>query len=251
MEAELSDIERKRYSAQIAAGGFGLAGQQKLAQARALVVGAGRVGSTVAAQLASAGTGYLGVADGETIADADLASQSMHFTLDLGASKADSVAAKLGVLNPQVQVDSFPVEVTPDNCEAIVAGHDLVVTCVGDRATRLLVNDACVAAGILLVDCVAGGARGAVQPIDPGRSACLRCSAFEASDAGATPALAAAVGALGAIEAVKLMSRTGVASIARIELDVAAGSIELPPLARDECCEVCESAAQLGQEVHA
>ena len=130
---ELSDPERERYRDQIA-GELGLEGQARLKQARAIVVGAGSTGSAAAAQLASCGVGYVAVVDGGQVALHDLAGQAMYYTPDVGTGKADTLAAKLGLLNPEVQVDSYPVALDEQNAAAIVIGHDVVLDCTADAA---------------------------------------------------------------------------------------------------------------------
>jgi molybdopterin-synthase adenylyltransferase len=130
---ELSDSERERYASQID-GDLGLAGQIRLKQARAMVIGAGTAGVTAATQLVSRGVGYVAVVDGALVMLGDLVGQALYYTPEVGQGKADTVAAKLGLLNPEVQVDSYPVDVEAANAAAIVAGHDVVLDCTRDAA---------------------------------------------------------------------------------------------------------------------
>jgi len=130
---ELSDAERARYASQIE-GDLGVEGQMRLKQARAMVVGAGTVGAAAAAELASRGVGYVAVVDGGSVTLADLAGQALYYTPDVGESKADTIAAKLGLLNPEVQVESYPVHLEGANAAAIVEGHDMVLDCTHDEA---------------------------------------------------------------------------------------------------------------------
>ena len=145
MTIELSGSERDRYSAQIE-GRAGVDGQLRLKGARAIVVGAGAAGSAAAAQLASSGVGYVAIVDGAAVSLRDLAGQAIYYTPDVGQSKADTVAGKLGLLNPEVQVDSYPVAFTADNAEAIVEGHDLVLDCSHEEAVRTALETAGVTA---------------------------------------------------------------------------------------------------------
>jgi molybdopterin-synthase adenylyltransferase len=128
---ELSDSERKRYARQIE-GELGVEGQLRLKGSRGIVIGAGAGGSGAAAQLASRGVGYVAVVDGGTIGLSDLAGQAIYYTPDVGQSKADTLAGKLGLLNPEVQVDSYPVALDAGNASAIVEGHDVVLDCTHD-----------------------------------------------------------------------------------------------------------------------
>jgi adenylyltransferase/sulfurtransferase len=125
----LSDSEHERYAAQIEA--IGVAGQERLKRARAIVIGAGATGAAAAAHLASCGVGYVGIVDGSRVGLGDLAGQALYYTPDVGAGKADTLAGKLGLLNPEVQTESYPVHVEAANAAAIVAGQDLVLDCTG------------------------------------------------------------------------------------------------------------------------
>jgi molybdopterin-synthase adenylyltransferase len=132
--SQLSDSERERYEGQIA-GEPGLEGQLRLTRARAIVIGAGASGTATATQLASCGVGYVAIVDGGTVALGDLAGQALYYTPDLGQGKADTVTAKLSLLNPEVQVESYPVDLDASNAAAIVAGHDLVLDCTHNAVT--------------------------------------------------------------------------------------------------------------------
>jgi molybdopterin-synthase adenylyltransferase len=127
----LSDSELERYRRQVE-GDVGVEGQLRLKRARAIVIGAGAVGSAAAAQLASCGVGYVAVVDGGQVALPDLTGQALYYSPDVGRKKADTLAAKLGLLNPEVQVESYPVALDEQNAAAIVADHDLVLDCTHD-----------------------------------------------------------------------------------------------------------------------
>jgi adenylyltransferase/sulfurtransferase len=130
--SRLSDSEQERYFAQIQE--RGLEAQLHLKHARAIVVGAGATGAAAATHLVSCGVGYVAVVDGGTVALRDLAGQALYYTPDAGHGKADTLAAKLGLLNPEVLVESYPVELDARNAGAIVEGHDLVLDCTHDPA---------------------------------------------------------------------------------------------------------------------
>ena len=129
MAADLSESELERYAAQIER--IGQDAQQRLKAARAIVIGAGPAGSAAAAELVSRGVGYVAVVDGATVTARDLCGQAMLYTPDVGANRADAVVAKLGVLNPHVHAESYPVDVDEQNADAILMGHDLALDCTG------------------------------------------------------------------------------------------------------------------------
>lgn len=160
MTTELSDSERERYAGQIE-GDLGVEGQMRLRWARAIVIGAGAAGSAAATQMASCGVGYVAVVDGGAVALRDLAGQAIYYTPDVGNNKADVLAGKLGLLNPEVQVESYPVALEAENAGAIAEGHEVVLDCTHDAAVREALESAGVAALGSEPGHVAGAALGA------------------------------------------------------------------------------------------
>jgi adenylyltransferase/sulfurtransferase len=214
----LSEREIERYSRQLVLPEWSGAVQERLRTASAVVVGAGGLGSPAATYLVAAGVGRVGVVDGDWVEISNLQRQFLHYTPDIEAQKAESAAQKLGVLNTEVTVEPYPVEVDADNAEALVMGADVVIDCTDSFETRYLVNDACCAQRVPLVEGGALGFGGMVMAIRPGETACYRC-AFPAAppdapscrDAGMLGAVAGVIGSLQALEALKLLSGVGTA----------------------------------------
>ncbi len=210
----LSDAELERYSRQLVLPEWSEAAQVALRDASVLVVGAGALGSPVAAYLAGAGVGRLGIVDDDEVELSNLHRQHLHFTPDEGVPKAHSAAAKLGFLNPEVVVEPYQVRFGADTAAALVAGQDLVVDCSDAFATRYAVNAACCAARIPLVEGGVVGLAGLVMTIRPGETACYRCAfPVEPADGGPTCAqagvlgpAAGVIGSLQALEALKLLA---------------------------------------------
>ena len=212
----LSDDALERYSRQLVLPEWTGAAQERLAGASAIVVGAGALGCPAATYLVAAGVGRLGLVDSDAVELSNLNRQPLHSTPDIGLNKAESAAAKLRLVNPDCLVETYPVRLEEVNAEAIVAGADVVVDCSDSFATRYLVNDACCAQGIPLVEGGVLGFSGLVLPIRPRESACYRCAFPSEPPAGAVPtcedagvlgATAGIVGAIQTLEALKL--RTG------------------------------------------
>jgi adenylyltransferase/sulfurtransferase len=128
--AALSESELERYAAQVER--IGVDAQTRLKNARAIVIGAGPAGSVAAAELASRGVGYVAVVDGAITTLGDLCGNACLYTPDVGANRAEAVAAKLGVLNPNVQAEAYPVDLDDSNAAAIVMGHDVVLDLTGN-----------------------------------------------------------------------------------------------------------------------
>ena len=242
----LSELELERYSRQLVMPGWSGAAQERLRSATAIVVGAGALGSPVGLYLAAAGVGRIGVVDPDPVELSNLHRQPLHFTPDVGIAKAENAALKLGVLNPEVQVDPYPVELNAANAEAIVMGADVVVDCSDTFATRYVVNDACCAQGIALVEGGVLGFDGLVMSVRPGESACYRCAFAVEPAAGAAPscreagvlgATAGIVGSIQALEALKLLTGVGEPLLDRM-LQIDARGMEFTVVAtarRDEC----------------
>jgi molybdopterin/thiamine biosynthesis adenylyltransferase len=244
---QLTDPEIERYARQLVLPEWGAAAQLALAEASVLVIGAGALGSPVAAYLAGAGVGRLGIVDDDAVELSNLHRQLLHFTPDLGVPKAESAAAKLRFLNPGVIVEPYQMRVDADNVAGLVEGQDLVVDCSDAFATRYAVNAACCAAGVRLVEAGVLGMAGMVMSIKPGRTACYRCAfpsapvdAPRCADAGVLGPAAGVVGSLQALEAMKLL--TGVApAIADgfLQVDLATAEFLRVHTARRPDCPDC------------
>jgi adenylyltransferase/sulfurtransferase len=212
----LSDAELERYSRQLVLPEWSGSAQERLKNASVIVVGAGALGSPVATYLAAAGVGQIGVVDEDTVELSNLHRQPLHFTPDLGLPKASNAVVKLSALNPEVQVEQYPVRLDAANADAIVMGADLVVDCSDSFETRYVVNDACCAQRVPLVEGGVLGFVSLVMSIRPGKSACYRCAfptepvdAPSCRDAGVLGAMAGIAGSIQALEAIKLLTGVG------------------------------------------
>ena len=221
----LTERELERYSRQLVMDDWSGAAQERLKAARVIVVGAGALGSPAATYLAAAGVGTLGIVDGDVVELSNLHRQPLHFTPDVGQPKAETAAAKLGLLNPEVVVEPYPVNLEGANAEAIVAGADVVVDCTDSFESRYLVNDSCCAQAVALVEGGVAAFEGLVFSIRPGESACYRCAFPDVPpggaerrcrDTGVLGALAGVIGSIQALEALKLVSGVGDPLVDRI-----------------------------------
>ncbi|GAA4461137.1 molybdopterin-synthase adenylyltransferase MoeB [Nemorincola caseinilytica] len=143
----LSEQEHIRYSKQTILPEIGPAGQERLRDARVLVVGAGGLGCPVLQYLAAAGIGTLGIADGDNVDISNLQRQVLYTTADVGKGKAATAAEKLTALNPHVHFHVHPVFIDSSNALDLIREYDIVVDGSDNFATRYLVNDACVMLG--------------------------------------------------------------------------------------------------------
>jgi molybdopterin-synthase adenylyltransferase len=245
----LSESELERYSRQLVLPEWSGAAQERLKAASAIVVGAGALGSPAAIYLATAGIGRLGIVDDDVVELSNLHRQPLHYTPDIGRQKAENAALKLGVLNPEVAVDPYPVRLDAQNAPAIVMGADVVVDCSDSFATRYVVNDACCSQRIPLVEAGVLGFDGLVLSIRPGQSACYRCafpteppvgSVPSCREAGVLGATAGIVGSIQALEALKLITGVGEPLLDRIlQLDAARMEQTIVSTSRRADCPAC------------
>jgi molybdopterin/thiamine biosynthesis adenylyltransferase len=212
----ISDRELERYARQLVLPEWTGQVQDRLKGSTAIVIGVGALGSPAATYLACAGVGRIGVSDGDWVELSNLNRQPLHFTPDIETQKAESAAQKLGVLNTEISVEPYPVEVDSDNVTAIVAGADVVLDCTDSFETRYLINEACCAERVPLVEAGALGFGGMVFAIRPGETACYRCAfptapanAPSCAEAGMLGAVTGVIGSLQALEALKLLSGVG------------------------------------------
>jgi molybdopterin-synthase adenylyltransferase len=193
-----------------------------LSRSSVLVVGAGSLGAPACAYLVAAGVGRLGVVDPATVDPQGLGRQFLHYAPDVGNGKADNAAAKLGFLNPQVQVEPYPARLERSNADALVVGQDVVVDCTNDLETALAASDACVTAAVPFVSAAAGEAGGWVAILRPGEGACLRCLELPETPPPATQAswgpIAGVIGSLQALGALELLGTAGEAFAGRMLL---------------------------------
>ena len=140
-----------RYSRQITLPEVGTQGQQRLADARVLMVGAGGLGCPALLYLAAAGVGTLSIVDGDSVDMTNLHRQVLYTTADVGRMKAEAAQERLSALNPDIRIIPFAEHLTPANALDIIGRFDLVIDGTDNFATRYLVNDACVKLGLPFV----------------------------------------------------------------------------------------------------
>ena len=140
----LSRAELRRYSRHLVIPEFNIEGQQKLKEARMLVVGAGGLGSPILYYLAAAGTGTIGIADGDLVSESNLQRQILFDMSDIGKPKANRARRKLELLNPNCLFKVHSTRIDRENALDILKDYDIVLDASDNFPTRYLINDACV-----------------------------------------------------------------------------------------------------------
>lgn len=214
----LTPLEIERYARHIVLHGVGGPGQNKLQQARVLVIGAGGLGAPLLQYLAAAGVGTLGLVDDDIVSLSNLQRQVIHGTPDVGRQKIDSAAEAIHRLNPHVVVEAMPLRLSAANARELVRGYDIVADGSDNFATRYAVSDACFYEGKPLVTAAVGSFDASLTTLRPFETAAggapnptYRCLFPEAPPEGSVPScteagvLGALTGMLGAMMAMEVL----------------------------------------------
>ena len=248
----MNDDQLLRYSRHILLDDVGIDGQQRWLDARALVIGAGGLGSPVALYLATAGIGSLTLVDGDTVELTNLQRQIAHTLARVGEPKVHSAAAAVAALNPEVRVVTLHERADAARLDALVAEADVVIDCSDNFATRHAINAACVRHARPLVSGAAIGfdAQIAVYDTRDARSPCYACvfapdANFEEAHCASMGVFAPLVGIIGsmqAAEALKLLAGVGSSLVGRLQmLDARRMAWSEMSVPRNEACAVCRS----------
>lgn len=244
----LTPDQVKRYSRHIIMGDVGSKGQRALLQSKALIVGAGGLGSPSAVYLALAGVGTIGIVDFDVVDLSNLQRQILHHTADVGRPKLQSAYDNIKSYNPDTNVVLHEVRLESENALEIIGQYDLVINGADNFATRYLVNDACYLLRKPLVDGSILIFDGQATVFLPGEG-CYRClfpsppppgMVPNCAEAGVLGALTGLVGSIQATEALKLILGIGESLSSRLILiDALSMSFREVKLRRNPDCPLC------------
>jgi sulfur-carrier protein adenylyltransferase/sulfurtransferase len=245
----LSSEQRERYSRHLLIPEIGIEGQQKLLDAKVLLLGAGGLGSPTALYLAAAGVGTLGIVDDDVVDLSNLQRQVIHSTPRIGIPKVDSAEESIHALNPDINVVKYPVRIDSSNILEIIEGYDVIVDGVDNFPTRYLLNDASVRLRIPVVSASILGFDGQLSVFAPYEGPCYRCLFREPPPAELAPSCGAngvlgvlpgTMGLLQATEVVKLILGIGEPAIGRLLLyDALGATLTEVKVHRDPDCPIC------------
>ena len=250
--ADLNDEALLRYSRHILLDEWGVAGQEQLAKAHALIIGVGGLGCPAALFLASAGVGTLTIADHDRVDLTNLQRQIAHETASVGELKVESLKRRLNAINPSVNVVAIAEKLEGDALQHAVTAADIVLDCTDRFDTRHAINRACVKAKKPLVSGAAIRFDGQVSVFDSRveTSPCYHCVYPETSDfeetacaaMGVFAPLVGIVGSMQAAEALKLLANIdGAETLCGRLLTIDAKTMDVSQLRvkRDARCSVC------------
>jgi sulfur-carrier protein adenylyltransferase/sulfurtransferase len=214
----LTPEERQRYARHLSLRELGEAGQERLKRGRALVVGAGGLGSPALLYLASAGVGHIVIVDGDRVDASNLQRQILYRELDIGRLKAEVAAERLRELNHLIRIEGIAERFRRDNALDLVRACDVVIDGSDNFATRYLVNDACVMADRPFVYGAIQGFEGQLAVFNWQGGPTYRCLfpvptppelAPNCAQVGVLGVLPGIIGTWQATEAIKIMSGVG------------------------------------------
>ncbi len=250
----MTDDQLLRYSRHILLEEIGVEGQQRILDGRALVIGAGGLGSPALLYLGTAGVGRITVVDHDRVDVTNLQRQIAHDMARVGTPKAESAARSIHAINPEVRVEALVERADAARLDAFVRGHDVVLDCSDNFATRHAVNRACVAHRVPLVSGAAIRFDAQIAVYDPrdAASPCYACLFPEEEGVeevrcavmGVFAPLVGIVGSVQAAEALKLLARSGESLAGRLQmLDGRAMQWTEIRVARRAGCTVCGAPA--------
>ncbi len=248
-KSSLSQEEVSRYSRHLILPEVGIKGQEKLKQAKVLLIGAGGLGSPLALYLAAAGVGTIGIVDFDIVDITNLQRQIIHSTADIGKPKLDSTMIRLQGINPEIKIIAYNEQLTSDNALDIIREYDIVADGSDNFPTRYLVNDACVLLGKPNVYASIFRFEGQASVFYGKEGPCYRCLYAEPPPPGLVPSCAEGgvlgvlpgiVGTMQATEVIKLILGIGDPLIGRLLLiDALDMKFRELKLRKDPNCPIC------------
>ncbi len=245
----MNDAELLRYSRQIMLSEVDVEGQEKLLNARVLIIGMGGLGAPVAMYLAAAGVGHLVISDFDTVDLSNLQRQIVHATADIGRPKVESAEETLLALNPLIKVTPVNHVLEEDELLEQVEQADVVVDACDNLRTRFTVNKACVRSKTPLVSGAAIRMEGQVLVYRPDvpNTPCYRCLyrsdeelEERCTQAGVLAPVVGIIGSIQALETIKLIVGIGETLSGRLLLlDARTMDWQCVTVPKNPACPVC------------
>jgi bacteriocin biosynthesis cyclodehydratase domain-containing protein len=261
---QLGNMEPKlfeRYSRQILFAEIGEAGQQRLLDSSAVLVGCGALGTALANLLVRAGVGKLRIVDRDFVEPSNLQRQTLFEESDAHEALPKAVAAqrRLRAINSGISVDAIVADVGPKNAEDLLRGFPVILDGTDNFETRFLLNDAAIHLGVPWIYAAVVASYGVTLTVRPGQTACLACALESGTRPGNDEAcettagaedtcdtvgvLGAAAGVIASIEAAEalklLLGKTESVGGRLISFDVWSGRYQSVRVARNPECRAC------------
>lgn len=230
-----------RYERQLLIKQIGETGQNRLKQSKVVVIGAGGLASPVLTYLTCAGVGAITLADYDIVSESNLNRQFLYHEGDIGMPKAQRAKEVLSELNSEITIKSISEKLNENNILEVINGANVVIDCVDNVETRLLVNRACLKRNIPLVEGGVNGFYGFVLAIKK-EYPCLECIGYSNTKLKRPgPALGAVVGVIGSLQAVEgikiLLGLEGVLYGRMLQYDGFTAGFDTVEISRDMMCK--------------
>jgi molybdopterin-synthase adenylyltransferase len=246
----------ERYSRQILFSEIGEAGQQRLLESSAVIVGCGALGTALGNLLVRAGVGKLRIVDRDFVEPSNLQRQTLFEESDARDALPKAVAAerRLRAINSGVSIEGIVADLGPENAEELLRGFPLVLDGTDNFETRFLLNDAAIHLNVPWIYAAVVASYGVTLTVRPGQTACLACALESESGNGSGTAdtedtcdtvgvLGAAAGVIASIEAAEaiklLVGNSGSVGGRLISFDVWTGKFQSVRVARNPKCRAC------------
>ncbi len=244
----LTDKQRERYARHLALQEIGEKGQEKLLDAKVLVIGAGGLGSPVAFYLAAAGVGTIGIMDGDKVDLSNLQRQILHTTTSIGQEKVASAEERLHDLDPDIKLTLYPFRLTAENAPPILAAYDFVVDATDNFDSKFLIARTCHNAAKPYSHAGIREFYGQTMTVHPGKTACYQCVFHEEGvpaptrPKGPLGALPGIIGSIQATEAIKDILSIGTPLVnTLLTCDALSMTLRKVSVQRDPCCPICRA----------
>lgn len=251
----LTDSQLDRYARHIVLRDIGGAGQTKLLSSHVLLIGAGGIGCPAIQYLAAAGVGTISVVDDDVVSLSNLQRQVLYSDTQIGMAKVDAAAEAVARLNPDISFIPIKQRISSNSSPDILKGVDVVIDGSDNFATRLIVNDLCIAAQVPLVSAAIGQFHGQIGTFSGWlqNAPCYRCFVGDAHDPddcddcatqGVLGAMCGLMGSFAAMEAIRALTGFGDAQMGKLQIfDGITPSMRSIKLPKDPECRSCGSAA--------
>src|SRR5438067_2002100 len=247
--AKLSREEMAQYARHLIMPEVGVKGQEKLKDAKVLLVGAGGLGSPAALYLAAAGVGRIGLVDSDVVDRSNLHRQVLYGQRSVGKRKLDAAAERLSDLNPHVAIDKHETFFRADNAHDILRDYDIILDGTDNFPTRYLCNDVAALQGKPNVHASIFRFEGQASVFDARTGPCYRCLYARPPPPGLVPSCAEGgvlgvlpgiMGSIQAVETVKLILGVGEPLVGRLLLfDALSMEFTTLQLQKDPNCPLC------------
>lgn len=226
---QLDSSEIERYARHIILPEIGGNGQQKLKAAKVVILGAGGLGSPVAAYLSAAGVGQIGIIDDDIVSLSNLQRQIIHDTDKVGEPKTQSAKTSLARINPEINVTSHNLRLSEENAHDLLSVYDIIVDGSDSFKTRYILADNAEQLEVPMVMAAVGRFDGSITVFKPyvDNNPRIRDLYPEAppdgllpscAEAGIVGALTGVIGTLQAMEVIKLITGIGEPLVGRLLL---------------------------------